>query len=81
MNDKKLTVTERRLLRLLAAWDDGDGVQFEDAPAGRCVHPQTGARFNERTFRPLDAAGLVDVGNGRSDPVKILPAGRKAVGA
>ncbi|MFK0104761.1 hypothetical protein [Streptomyces sp. NPDC091217] len=31
---------------------------------------------NDRTFHPLDAHGFVDIGNGRTDPVKLTTAGR-----
>lgn len=75
------TRTEQRLLHLLADWDSGDGVHFADQPRGRNLHPATGDTFNDATFRPLSAAGLVDVGDGRADPVRITDAGRAALNA
>lgn len=74
-----LTTAERRLLRLLADWDSGDGVHFADQPRGRNLHPATGATFNDRTFRPLHRAGLINVGDGRRDPVRITDTGRVAL--
>ncbi|MCZ0983841.1 hypothetical protein O1L60_44570 [Streptomyces diastatochromogenes] len=32
--------------------------------------------MNDRTFHPLESAGLIDVGDGSTDPVRITDAGR-----
>lgn len=62
------------LLKLIAKADAGEGVVFESQPRCRWAY---GARvFNVRTFYPLDRRGLIDVGNGHSDPVRITEAGR-----
>jgi hypothetical protein len=74
-----LTNTERRLLRLLADWDRGEGVHFDDQPRGRTRHPATDATFNDATFRPLARCGLLDAGNGYRDPVRITAAGREVL--
>lgn len=79
INQGILTAAERRLLRLLAVWDSGDGVHFADQPRGRNRHPATDAVFNDGTFRPLSRVGLIDVGDGRRDPVRITDAGREAL--
>lgn len=63
------------LLRLIGAHDDGDGITFGSRPRARWAYADR--VFNARTFYPLDAAGLIDVGNGHSDPVRITDAGRK----
>ena len=65
-----------RLLRTIDALDRGDGVEFHSAPRGRWRLPGTGYTVNDATFGALERDGLIDVGNGHSDPVKITAAGR-----
>lgn len=52
------------------------GVLFTHMPRGRTKHPRTGRVYNERSFWPLENRGLIDVGNGRTDPVLTTRAGR-----
>jgi len=72
----KLTAAARTLLRQIADHDHGSGVLFEVMPRARWAHPNTLAVFNSRTFYPLADRGLIDVGNGHTDPVKLTAAGR-----
>lgn len=68
-----------KLLKTIAKHDQGDGVEFEQASAGRWRMTGTTYAVNTRTFRLLDARGLVDVGDGFSDPVKLTEAGRECL--
>ncbi|MEU6959956.1 hypothetical protein [Streptomyces chrestomyceticus] len=65
-----------RLLREIARRDAGDGVVFASAPCGRWRLDGTTYVVADRAFHPLDAAGYVDVGNGRIDLVRVTRAGR-----
>lgn len=66
-----------KLLRTLAREDLGSGVKFEYAPHGRWRMEGSTYVVNDRTFHPLDRFGLIDVGNGHTDPVRITEAGRR----
>jgi hypothetical protein len=66
-----------KLLRTIAREDLGAGVKFEHAPYGRWRMEGSTYAVNDRTFHVLDARGLIDVGNGQSDPVRITEAGRR----
>ncbi|WP_157857324.1 hypothetical protein [Streptomyces yerevanensis] len=65
-----------RLLREIAQRDTGAGVAFSSAPYGRWQMDGTAYKVNDRTFHPLDAADFIDIGNGRTDRVKVTAAGR-----
>ncbi|WLW53245.1 hypothetical protein [Streptomyces sp. YU58] len=65
-----------RLLREIAQRDTGAGVAFLSAPYGRWQLDGTTYKVNDRTFHPLDAADFIDIGNGRTDRVKVTAAGR-----
>jgi hypothetical protein len=67
------------LLALIAEQDAGEGIVFEPAPRSRWAY--AGRTFNTRTFYPLASEGLIDVGNGHTDPVKITQAGRDFLAA
>lgn len=64
------------LLQTIADRDSGDGVLFVSAPYGRWQLDGTTYTVNDRSFHPLDAYGFVDIGDGRTDPVKVTAAGR-----
>ncbi|MFB7649344.1 hypothetical protein ACFC0S_16200 [Streptomyces sp. NPDC056084] len=64
------------LLRTLGRLDTGSGVTFHHAPAGRWRLEDGSYTVNDRTFHPLESAGLIDVGDGSTDPVRITDAGR-----
>ncbi|MEV1042958.1 hypothetical protein AB0J01_41320 [Streptomyces sp. NPDC050204] len=64
------------LLRTIARLDTGTGVTFRHAPAGRWRLEDGSYAVNDRTFHPLESAGLIDVGDGSTDPVRITAAGR-----
>ncbi|MEU3399371.1 hypothetical protein [Streptomyces filamentosus] len=64
------------LLRTIAGLDTGAGVVFHAAPAGRWRLQGSTYAVNDRTFHPLESAGLLDVGDGDTDPVRITEAGR-----
>lgn len=72
----KLGPGARQLLKKIAEHDTGDGVDFESAPRGRWRMADTDYVVNVRTFRYLDSVGLIDVGNGYTDPVRLTEAGR-----
>jgi len=78
--DRKLTPSGIKLLKAIAARDYGNGVVFESEPRSRWRLNGTTLVFNARTFRPLDSLGLIDVGDGHGDPVRITEAGRAAIG-
>ncbi|CAM5325964.1 MULTISPECIES: hypothetical protein [Streptomyces] len=80
-NEPTLKPAALRLLREIARADTGQGVVFMSAPCGRWRLDGTAYVVADRTFHPLDAAGYVDVGNGRTDPVRITHAGRAHLGA
>ncbi|WP_381796491.1 hypothetical protein [Streptomyces niveus] len=71
-----LSRTVLALLRTIADRDTGSGVLFVSAPCGRWRLDGTRRVFANRTFFPLDSHGLVDIGNGHTDPVRITDAGR-----
>ncbi|MFF3270377.1 hypothetical protein ACFYWU_05495 [Streptomyces chrestomyceticus] len=75
VNETTLKPAALRLLREIARRDAGDGVVFVSAPCGRWRLDGTTYVVADRTFHPLDAAGYVDVGNGRIDPVRITRTG------
>ncbi|GGK65713.1 hypothetical protein [Streptomyces flaveus] len=64
------------LLRTIAENDTGDGVLFISAPRGRWQMDGTSYTVNDRTFHPLTARDFIDIGDGRTDPVKVTAAGR-----
>ncbi|WP_405536386.1 hypothetical protein OG787_24500 [Streptomyces sp. NBC_00075] len=70
-----------RLLREIGQRDTGDGVLFDSAPCGRWRLAGTAYTVADRTFYPLDSAALVNVGNGRTDPVRLTHAGRTHLAA
>lgn len=72
----QLTPAARKLLKILADHDTGEGVQFVTAPAGRWQMDGTDYFVNDRTFHPLVSRGFVDIGDGHTDPVRITAAGR-----
>ncbi|GCD45703.1 hypothetical protein [Streptomyces paromomycinus] len=74
-NETTLKPAALRLLREIARRDAGDGVMFVPAPCGRWRLDGTTYVVADRSFHPLDAAGYVDVGNGRTDPAHITRAG------
>jgi isocitrate/isopropylmalate dehydrogenase len=78
---KKLTPAALKLLKTIAAHDTGAGVAFSHAPAGRWQMDATGLTVNDRTFHPLTAADLIDIGNGHTDRVKVTAAGRAYLAA
>ncbi|ELP67655.1 hypothetical protein STRTUCAR8_08604 [Streptomyces turgidiscabies Car8] len=69
----------QRLLREIAKYDKGTGVQFQYVGRGRFSHPNTLAAYNQGTFRPLYRHGLVDDGGDDSAPVRVTEAGRALV--
>lgn len=77
--EQKITPSGRKLLQAIAARDEGNGVLFEVEPRSRWRLYGTSMVFNARTFRPLDALALIEVGDGHGDPVRITAAGRAAV--
>ncbi|MFK0288267.1 hypothetical protein ACIQVL_48520 [Streptomyces sp. NPDC090499] len=72
-----LSPGSQKLLREIAKYDKGNGVQFRYAGRGRHSHPNTLACYNAATFRPLYREGLVDDGGNDSAPVRVTEAGRK----
>ncbi len=72
----KLSRGVRTLLQTIADQDDGHAVLFHHAPRGRWRLDGTQYTVNDRTFHPLDALGFVDIGDGRTDRVKVTAAGR-----
>ncbi len=76
-----LTNSQLTLLKKVAAADTGKGVIFLPAPCGRWRMDGTTYTVNDRTFQPLAQDNLVDVGDGRNDPVKVTQAGRKYLDA
>ncbi|GIH95346.1 hypothetical protein ACFFMN_23580 [Planobispora siamensis] len=66
----------QKLLRTIAAHDTGDGVMFDSAPRGRWRMRGSTYTVNTDTFRVLDRFGMVDVGNGHTDPVRLTDDGR-----
>jgi len=73
-----LSPASQKLLREIAKYDTGNGVQFGHEPRNRYSHPNTLSVYNIRTFYPLTGQGLVDDGGNDSAPVRITEAGRKA---
>jgi hypothetical protein len=65
----------RELLSLIGEHDTGAGITFETRPRSRWAYADR--VFNTRTFYPLESEGLIDVGNGHTDPVRITDAGRR----
>jgi hypothetical protein len=65
-----------KLLQTIADNDAGQGVLFVSAPCGRWLMNGTSYTVNDRTFHPLTARGLIDIGDGRTTPVKVTAAGR-----
>ncbi|WP_157251098.1 hypothetical protein [Nonomuraea typhae] len=65
-----------KLLRIINDHDEGEGVEFVPAPYGRWRLAGSTYVVNTRTFRVLAARGLIDVGNGHTDPVRATQAGR-----
>jgi hypothetical protein len=76
-----LPAASARLLQQIAAHDHGDGVLFDRRGRGLFQHPNTGAVFAERTFRPLGAQHLIRFGGTAHDPVRITDAGRARAAA
>jgi hypothetical protein len=72
-----LSPASQKLLREIAKYDTGAGVQFRYAGRGRFTHPNTLAAYNQGTFRPLYRHQLVDDGGNDSAPVRVTEAGRK----
>ncbi|KOV86090.1 MULTISPECIES: hypothetical protein [unclassified Streptomyces] len=72
-----LSPASQKLLREIAKYDTGAGVQFRHAPRARYLHPNTYSVYNARTFYPLTGHGLVDDGGNDEAPVRITEAGRK----
>ena len=72
----KLSAGALKLLKTIAEYDVGDGVVFDNAPYGRwALAASPNYVVNGSTFRTLDRHDLIDVGDGRSDPVKITKRG------
>ena len=71
----------RKLLQTIADNDTGHGVLFKSARAGRWQMEGSTYTVNDRTFHPLAAHDLVDIGNGHTDPVRITAAGRAYLAA
>jgi hypothetical protein len=69
----------RKLLQAIADRDTGEGVRFVTAPYGRWQMDGTDYYVNDRTFHPLASRDFIDIGNGRTDPVRITTAGRRAL--
>ncbi|MEU5298022.1 hypothetical protein [Streptomyces umbrinus] len=76
MPSSDITPASIKLLRTIAEKDDGHGVVFHTEPRSRWRLDGSRYTVNARTFFPLAGNGLVDVGNGSTDPVKITPEGR-----
>lgn len=74
---EKLPPGPTKLLRTLAREDLGAGVKFESAPYGRWRMEGSTYAVNSRSFHLLDRFGLINVGDGWNDPVKITEAGRR----
>lgn len=70
-----LSPTVLRLLREIDALDDGSGVGSKQVRNGWILDGSKRA-YSHHTFRALDGLGVIDVGNGNTDPAKILPIGR-----
>ncbi|MFE4577123.1 hypothetical protein [Streptomyces chartreusis] len=68
--------TVLKLLQTIADNDAGNGVLFVSAPCGRWQMDGTSYTVADRTFHPLTARDFIDIGNGRTDPVKLTVAGR-----
>lgn len=77
--EQKLTPGSRKLLKAIAARDEGNGVVFESEPRSRWRLHGTSMVFNAQTFRALNALALINVGNGHGDPVRITAAGRAEI--
>ncbi len=71
----------RKLLQAIADNDTGHGVLFNHARAGRWQMEGSTYAVNDRTFHPLTARDLIDIGNGHTDPVRITAAGRAYLAA
>ncbi|MEU8139018.1 hypothetical protein [Streptodolium elevatio] len=71
-----LSPSALKLLRAIADHDTGHGVAFHREPCARWRLAGTFYTVNNRTFGPLVDLGLVDVGNGQTDPVTLTAAGR-----
>ncbi|MFI1020818.1 hypothetical protein [Streptomyces olivaceus] len=65
-----------KLLQTIADNDAGDGVLFVSAPCGRWRMDGASYSVSDRTFHPLAADNLINIGNGRTDPVKVTASGR-----
>ncbi|MGW3493374.1 hypothetical protein [Streptomyces sp. NPDC001020] len=65
-----------KLLQTIANNDAGEGVLFVSAPCGRWQMDGSPYTVNDRTFHPLTARDFIDIGDGRTDPVKVTAAGR-----
>ncbi|MFH8867106.1 hypothetical protein [Streptomyces griseus] len=72
-----LPPASEKLLREIAKYDTGAGVQFQHAARARYTHPNTLAAYNARTFYPLTARDLVTDGGNDTAPVRITEAGRR----
>ncbi|MFE9448331.1 hypothetical protein [Streptomyces sp. NPDC006739] len=73
----ELSPASQKLLREIAKYDSGAGVQFRYASRGRYSHPNTLACYNRASFFPLYQCGLVDDGGNDSAPVRVTEAGRE----
>jgi hypothetical protein len=74
-----LTRASLVLLRTIDTQDQGDGVVFIVAPRSRWTLPGTNYTVNSETFRVLGQYGLIDVGNGHGDPVRLTIVGRELI--
>lgn len=66
----------KKLLQTIADNDTGHGVLFKHARAGRWQMEGSVYAVNDHTFHPLASRGLIDIGDGHKDPVRITDAGR-----
>lgn len=72
-----LQPASEKLLREIAKYDTGAGVQFQHAARARYTHPNTLSTYNARTFYPLMSRGLLADDGNDSAPVRITEAGRR----
>ncbi|MEV1003477.1 hypothetical protein [Nonomuraea sp. NPDC050202] len=73
---RKLPPGPHTLLKTIAEHDGGHGVMFDPAPYGRWKLRGSDYAVNGSTFHTLEERGFIDVGDGRTDPVRITQAGR-----
>ncbi|MFE0457776.1 hypothetical protein ACFW1A_00765 [Kitasatospora sp. NPDC058965] len=78
MNLPKTTLgpCARRLLAVLAEYDHGQGLHFDQRPSDRWCLRGSGYLVRAATFHALSIDELIDVGDRNEDPVTITELGR-----